>query len=481
MDPFVVISFGKKIFRTRVIRHSLNPTWDEKLLFHVRRYETSFNVQLTLLDWDKLTSNDHIGDVTFNVRELVDSAPQPLENGLYKVEDIAGIEESSMKEFKLPLTLGKDISWDATNVPMVSFRCVPFSSRVCLTDNCNRAKYQPYDAIRQQFWRRYVMQYNVDGSSALSHLEITSMLDSLGSTLSSSTISSFFTRFGKKAHEEEMSVDEVILCLEDELNKSEDQKRRLDSDDLEFSSSVSMTPILQVANQSGNVLELDELDFSGPAILHGGISDDQADSIIPAPAGTRTEPMQIPLHQVATPIASASPVDSSSEDMEEDFLPSSLSPTFSPRNPGKTKKRRFRGKGRAVKTRVVRSATGLSSGNASPSYSGSEDQYDGVERVINVKNCPLCHRPRMNSKAEVDIITHIAVCASQDWNRVDRIVVGNFVTASQAQRKWYTKIIGKLSSGNYKLGAVSIDCSLLHQRRRLFYHRTRRILLSRTD
>ena len=455
MDPFVVISFGKKIFRTRVIRHSLNPIWDEKLLFHVRRYEASFNVQLTLLDWDKLTSNDHIGDVTFNVRELVDSAPQPLENGLYKVEDIVGIEEASMKEFKLPLTLGKDISWDATNVPMVSFRCILFSSPVCLTDNF-RAKYQPYDAIRQQFWRRYVMQYNVDGSSALSHLEITSMLDSLGSTLSSSTISSFFTRFGKKAHEEEMTVDEVILCLEDELNKSEDQKRRLDSDDLELSSSVSMTPVLQVASQSGNVLELDELDFSGPAILHGGISNDQADSIIPAPVGTRTEPMQIPLHQVATPIANASPVDSSSEDMEEDFLASSLSPTFSSGDSGKTKKRRFRGKGRIVKTRVVRSATGLSSGNASPSNSGSEDQYDGVERVINVKNCPLCHRPRMNSKAEVDIITHIAVCASQDWNRVDRIVVGNFVTASQAQRKWYTKIIGKLSSGDYKLGAVSL-------------------------
>jgi hypothetical protein len=63
MDPFVVISFGKKVFRTRVIRHSLNPVFDEKLLFHVRRYETSFNIQLTVLDWDKLSSNDHIGYV----------------------------------------------------------------------------------------------------------------------------------------------------------------------------------------------------------------------------------------------------------------------------------------------------------------------------------------------------------------------------------------------------------------------------------
>jgi phosphatidylserine decarboxylase len=36
MDPFVDISFGKKIFCTRIIRHSLNPIWDEKLHPHVR-------------------------------------------------------------------------------------------------------------------------------------------------------------------------------------------------------------------------------------------------------------------------------------------------------------------------------------------------------------------------------------------------------------------------------------------------------------
>ena len=92
----------------------------------------------------------------------------------------------------------------------------------------------------------------------------------------------------------------------------------------------------------------------------------------------------------------------------------------------------------------------LSSGSSSPS--SAEDLF---ERVINVKSCPLCHRPRMSAKGEVDIVTHLAVCASPDWARVDRIVVGNFVTASQAQRKWYTKVISKVSAGNYKLGAVS--------------------------
>ena len=46
---------------------------------------------------------------------------------------------------------------------------------------------------------------------------------------------------------------------------------------------------------------------------------------------------------------------------------------------------------------------------------------------------------------------HLAVCASQDWRKVDRVVVGNFVIASQALRKWYTNVISKISNGNYKL------------------------------
>jgi phosphatidylserine decarboxylase len=50
MVPFVIISFGKKIFCTRIIRHSLNPIWDEKHLLHVREYETTFKVQFTVLD-----------------------------------------------------------------------------------------------------------------------------------------------------------------------------------------------------------------------------------------------------------------------------------------------------------------------------------------------------------------------------------------------------------------------------------------------
>ena len=119
MDPFVVISFGKKVFRTRVIRHSLNPVWDEKLLFHVRRYETAFQVQLTILDWDKLSANDHIGDASFSVKELVDSAPQrDAVTGLYNEED----EDHPMSEYGLRLSPSKETQWEAKYKPVITFR-----------------------------------------------------------------------------------------------------------------------------------------------------------------------------------------------------------------------------------------------------------------------------------------------------------------------------------------------------------------------
>ena len=114
-------------------------------------------------------------------------------------------------------------------------------------------------------------------------------------------------------------------------------------------------------------------------------------------------------------------------------------------------------KGRFRKRLGVSKSKEASSGS-SRSRSGSDDS---LERVINVKNCLLCHRPRMNSQAEMDIGTHLAVCASQDWNKADHIMVGNFVTASQAQWKWYTKIIGKVSGGDYQLGAVSVFACLI--------------------
>ncbi|KAJ3974206.1 phosphatidylserine decarboxylase-domain-containing protein [Lentinula raphanica] len=407
MDPFVVISFGKKVFRTRVIRHSLNPSFDEKLLFHVRRYETNFKVHLTVLDWDKLSSNDYIGECDFDVSELITAFEEGRgvdpETGLYPLDDEAEGATNGMRDFKLSLRTTKEMPWEAKHRPYITLR----------------GKYQPYAALRQRFWLQYLKQYDTDDTGMLSHLELTSMLDSLGSTLTNTTIKSFFTRFNKDPYREELTMAETIQCLETELGRPESQKKRLGgAEDAGYESSVSATPVMMLADRRGQELALDKLDFSGPplsAMISPGLPDAEflEPNRVPAPMAYSK--------QTQTPGASV---------------------TFAPAPP------------------VSFSYSQSSSVKNTPStpFAAPNANPDAlVERVINVQTCPLCHRPRLNAKAEVDIVTHLAICASQDWNKVDRIMVGNFVTASQAQRKWYTRIIGKMSSGNYKLGANSAN------------------------
>lgn len=93
-------------------------------------------------------------------------------------------------------------------------------------------------------------------------------------------------------------------------------------------------------------------------------------------------------------------------------------------------------------------------GNALPANDLVDEDSKGEEHVVEIQECPICHQPRLDKKnSEADIITHIATCASQDWRAVNNIVMAGFVTSSQAQRKWYSKVITKISYGGYKLGA----------------------------
>ncbi|KAI0925468.1 hypothetical protein AcV5_008193 [Taiwanofungus camphoratus] len=425
MDPFVVISFGKKVFRTRVVRHSLNPTWDEKLLFHVRRYETAFKVQLTVLDWDKLSSNDHVGDASFSVSELLANAPQKDEStGLYP-EDVDG--SHPMQEFRLPLVTAKEMAWEAKHNPMLTMR----------------AKYQPYDALRQHFWRQYLKQYDTEDQNTISRVELTSMLDSLGSTLSHGTVDTFFTRFGKNPRTDTITLDQAIQGLETELCRPYSEKKRIDPDEglTTFDTSAPVTPASVPSGSEPQLhLNLDKLDFSGPPLnlVAFGSKDTLSDSeLIKKPVPCPPYPTE----RVQQPLVDAVGYPSAITMSKSLPGPFNRQPSGSSSDP--------------------EDSSGSGSGSGSNTFVGNGTEL--FERVINIKTCPLCHRPRLNSKAEVDIVTHIATCASQDWSAVDRIITGNFVTASQAQRKWYTKVITKVSSGNYKLGANSANIIVQHR------------------
>ena len=40
-----------------------------------------------------------------------------------------------------------------------------------------------------------------------------------------------------------------------------------------------------------------------------------------------------------------------------------------------------------------------------------------IERVMNVKNCSLCHHPHLNAKAEMDTATHLSICINSAVTR----------------------------------------------------------------
>ena len=255
------------------------------------------------------------------------------------------------------------------------------------------------------------------------------MLDSLGSTLSMETIDSFFTRWGKNPRTDELTFPETIRCLETEICRPNSEKKRIDQSENEgrdrdlgngTDTSSSHTPNLHIPGTHTPPLRLDSLSFSGPALHIGAASSSHRH---PGPqAAHQTEPFQ-------TRVADQPQVGGEA--------PRQHPPAV-----------------RQTSTSSSAASDTENTSGASLSGNGSGSSEEAFERVINIKNCPLCHRPRLNSKAERDIVTHLAVCASQDWARVDRVMVSNFVTPVQAQRKWYTNVLSKVSAGNYKIGAV---------------------------
>ncbi|KKZ61498.1 phosphatidylserine decarboxylase [[Emmonsia] crescens] len=449
MDPFVVTSLGKKTLRTRVVRHNLNPVFEEKMVFQVMKHEQSYCIYFTVIDRDKLSGNDFVASSSFPLQTLVLAAPvADPETGLYKLpgpsSEPCPTPPASKSRFRLNLSRsssatsltkltkpslrskssatslssqsGQEQSTTPPNVPsetssqlnipapanMVEEPEVPADEYGLKTyiipitlKNKERwedkhfpelhvkAKYMPYAALRQQFWRAMLKQYDADDSARISKVELTTMLDTLGSTLKDATIDGFFKRFAEENESSEtgdLTFDQAVICLEDTLQSL--QKKSLSDKMRDLVPHHSSKSGPESENQSSSEESLPEISLTLPA---------NTDSGRPAvPTISRDEP-------------------STSGDSEDNLHADDL----------------------------------------------GED--GGEEHVVEIRECPICHQPRLGKRSDADIITHIAICVSQDWRQVDNLVMGGFVTSSQAQRKWYSKVITKISYGGYKLGANSAN------------------------
>ena len=445
MDPFVVTSLNRKTYRTRVIRHNLNPVYDEKLVFQVMRHEVNYSLSFAVVDRDKFTGNDFVGTASLGLENVTSRAPEAdAETGLFPLRDppdagSCNQSETKKNRFRLPLSRSSSASslkalsrpnLKPTNsytksanssptseglapppsIPQEnSIPSVSLSTTDSMSDDSDlhsfelalnlknkdrwedkhspvlyiRAKYMPYMALRQQFWRSMLKQYDADDSGYIDKVELTTMLDTLGSTLHDATIDGFFARFAKdNTGEEYLTYDQAVVALEDQLAKT--QTRSLG------------TAIKQ--RLPGNL---------AGSVSSNGNGNTPGDSTPALTSGTGT------------------PLNNRSQ--------TTLIPALEQANLGK--------EGEEGATISVDDLT----------------DEKGEEHVIEIRECPICHQPRLNKRSDADIVTHIATCASQDWRQVNNIVMAGFVTSSQAQRKWYSKVITKISYGGYKIGANSAN------------------------
>jgi phosphatidylserine decarboxylase len=457
MDPFVVASLGRKTYRTRVIRHKLNPVFNEKMIFPISKHEQGYSIAFTVMDRDKLSGNDFICATSMPLPDIIATAPKSdPETGLYDLPELpeaSTMPKPSKSRFKISISRTNSSQSVSKMRPSMTPRTSSFTNKnasqagslgsqdsvpsLTVVDgklaadvvppagaldldpgqgakdengdpdlkhfdvplklkNLERweekhkpelhirAKYVPYPALRQQFWRSMLKQYDVDESGTISKVELTTMLDTLGSTLKDSTINSFFKRFPHMIDDEEgvLTYDEAVICLEDQLKlRSEQNKSAIDKmrDTLQRQLSPSGDPSTSTLS---------------------GTDQDQSSS---------QEDTNLK-KESSTEVAQQTVVDLGTPGEEgEAIQPDDLNDN------------------------------------------GKE------EHVVEIRECPICHQPRLNKRSDTDIITHIATCASQDWRQVNNIVMGGFVTSSQAQRKWYSKVITKVSYGGYKLGANSAN------------------------
>lgn len=344
MDPFVVVLFGKRTFRTLWRKHTLNPIFNERVAFEVLPLERSYNISFLVLDMDRMTFHDRVAELTVPIRDLVGCdtlLPQSSAEGATPPETEATGGESDSGEAERTAVPGPPIrirvnskveqwSGHADDVHRLTrrlkvFRKLKVTEHTVDTSNyhtyelklglvnqkwaekCSpllriRTRFVPYEELRRQFWVKVLEGYDTNGDGEYDVMELMLFLESIGSTLTDETIQLFFKQHGKEPGAGALlTVDEIIASLEEYV-----------------------------------------------------------------------------------------------------YL------TF--------------------------------------------DALEGASKVIGIDRCPVCGNGRLGHSSDMDIVTHVAICASKDWSLVDKLLLAKYTLSRQALRKWYSKALIKLAYGKQVLG-----------------------------
>lgn len=190
MDPFVVISFGKKTFKTTYRRHTTNPTFNQRVLLAVGPGELNYDIVFTVWDKDRITLNDKVATASIPLPSVLEKAPKiNEETGLYELESY-GIEARSIA--LRPVDRAKKIG---TVQPEMLINI----------------HYLPFPAIRQQLWRGVFSLYDTEDTNQLSFLAVKAMMNAIGISNPEQAATVLYKSVPSDDH---MSSDELVKGLE---------------------------------------------------------------------------------------------------------------------------------------------------------------------------------------------------------------------------------------------------------------------------
>ncbi|CCH62506.1 hypothetical protein TBLA_0H02200 [Henningerozyma blattae CBS 6284] len=71
MDPFIIATFARRVFKTSSRKHSLNPVFDEYAAFEVFSYERHFGFHFKVMDKDSFSYNDNIAQCELSWNDIM--------------------------------------------------------------------------------------------------------------------------------------------------------------------------------------------------------------------------------------------------------------------------------------------------------------------------------------------------------------------------------------------------------------------------
>ncbi|KAG0343842.1 hypothetical protein BG004_004962 [Podila humilis] len=428
MDAFVVVSFGKYIFRTRVIRHNLNPVWKGKLMFRVHHGEDAFKIKYSVHDWDKLSGNDFIGSALMDIDTLINTSvdqdmarsPSPSQSSDDEKESSTGasppspsttVTDSDMKEYNLKIELASNIKASTTDSILKV-----------------QAKFVPYTRLRRRFWLGLAKAFDAGQKNGMySKVLIQAMLEGLGSNLSSKTVDSFFTPYNKDPERDELTFDQLFERLERQVRLDDSlphrhRKRRL----RKFWSKKKKSTAAAATTDAGASPAVPEPvpEVEPPLLEH------EVRELIDEEFGEEEEEEENEEDEVED-----DGDDNNDDDDDDDDDNNEL---FMHLTEGKVPENS--------------SSPTTQTGEVMEPTEADFDQTSDDEYVIRISTCPICQDPSLGAKLETDVITHIAVCAGNDGFNLEKLILGNFVTEANAQRKWITKVVKTFGYGRYMIG-----------------------------